>query len=322
MACVSGGPDSMAMLHMLYRLSKNCGFKLFAAHFNHRLRGRESTADALLCRKICKEYGVKLFEAQADTKSAIKKSSHGPEKTARSLRYLFFLKTALKNRIDKIALAHTQDDNAETIFFRFIKGAGSEGLSGIAECRAAQEGDFGAGLGGAEIDFIRPLLGGSKQGIMEYIRKNRLQYRNDKSNKEFDYDRNKIRHRLIPMVEKEINPSFRETITSVAPVFEADNDFIDKHAASEALKCSKIGRGKAVISSKYYGKLHPAVRYRVLRLTLGKLLGGMRKITKNLVFATDSAILDNNRADLPLGLKIEPKDGEISVIRRFLKKVI
>lgn len=322
MVCISGGSDSSALLHIMHRLSGNYGFKIFAAHFNHKLRGRESAADSVFCRKICKEYGVKLFEAQSDTKVAIKKSSYGPEKTARSLRYSFFLKTAIKNRIDKIALAHTQDDNAETIFFRFIKGSGSDGLSGIAECRAARDGDFGIKIGRRKTYFIRPLLGEGKKGIMEYIKKYSLLYRNDRSNQEFDYDRNKIRHKLIPLVDKEINPSFRETITSIAPVFEADNDFLDKCAASEVLKCSRTGRRKVEINRKYYLKLHPAVRYRVIRLTLEKLLGGRRKITKNLVFGLDAAIIEKKRADLPLGLKIEPKDGEKSVIKQVSKILV
>lgn len=317
LVCFSGGPDSSALLHIMHRLSKTRGFDVFAAHFNHKLRGRESAADAAFCGKICKEYGVRLFEGRADTKEAIKKSSYGPEKTARSLRYAFFLKTALKNRIDKIALAHTLDDNAETIFFRFIKGAGSEGLSGISECRAVKEGDFGVKLGRAVMFFIRPLLGENKQGVLNYIQKNRLKYRNDRSNQEFDYDRNKIRHRLIPAVENEINPSFRETITSLAPVFEADNDFLDKSAASEVIKCAKITGKKAEIKRKHYAGLHPAIRYRVTRLTLERLFGGRRKITKNLVFGVDAAIIDKKRADLPLGLKIEPRDGEKSVIRHF-----
>lgn len=320
MVCFSGGSDSSALLHIMSRLSSRYGFKLFAAHFNHRLRGRESGGDALFCRKICGQYGIKLFESTADTKAAIKKSGLGPEKTARVLRYSFFLKTAIKNKIRKIALAHTQDDNAETLLFRFIKGAGSEGLSGIPCRRRAKDGDFGVKTTGAEIDFIRPLIYESKKGLLEYLEKNRIPCRKDRSNSSDEYDRNKLRLKVIPLIERELNPSFRETVASGAVLFEQDNDYIGIAAEKELKKCVEMTGQKSVLFHKKYASLHPAVRYRVLRITLEKMLGGRRKITKNLVFATDSAILDKKRADLPLGLKIEPETGEkYDIIRLFGK---
>jgi tRNA(Ile)-lysidine synthase len=315
--CVSGGPDSVVLFHIINRLKKEFNLQIFIAHFNHKLRGKDSEKDALFVKQLAKEYKNKFVYSSKNIKELSKKKNFGPEKTAREERYKFFIKTAIKYKINKILLAHNMDDNVETILFRFIKGAGTEGLIGIPEIRKVNYGDFGLQLNNlkkSKIFIIRPLLKVSRKEIMQYIKINNLKYRIDKTNEQNIFVRNKIRNFLIPLIEKNFNLSFKSTVSNISKILYYDNDFLEmicnKFMTEIIIKKSK---NKVIISLKKYKKLHPAIRLRCIRNILKEIIKKHRIITFTLINSTDNSILNNRRIDLPLKYKCYINDDKIII---------
>lgn len=310
LVCVSGGPDSVVLLDILNKLKKEKDLKLYVAHFNHKLRGKESNKDAEFVKKLSKQYHDKFLYKERDVRKLIKIKKFGPEKTSREERYRFFIKQAIKNKIYKIFLAHNKDDNVETIMFRFIKGAGSYGLTGIPQIRKVNCGDFGIDekiLNKKKFFIIRPLLKISKNEILDYIKKNNLKYRIDKTNNKDIYIRNKIRNKLIPFIEKHLNSGFKNTVTNIADILSADNDFIDKismeYEKKIILKRTKKNIKKVIIFLVNYKKIHIALRCRIIKNILKFILSRHRKITYMLIRNIDEAIFKNKKIDLPCGYK-------------------
>ena len=194
---LSGGPDSIFLLHFLYKNSKRFGIELSACHVNHNLRGKASDADELFCEKICDELKVKYFTASVDVKTFAKENKMSVEEAARDLRYNELNRIAEENNITKIATAHNKNDNAETVLLNLFKGTGLSGLSGIPIKRDK---------------IIRPLLCLNKTEILAYLKENEIKYRIDRSNMQNDFKRNFIRNELVPKIEREINPSLNEAL--------------------------------------------------------------------------------------------------------------
>ncbi len=211
---LSGGPDSVFLLHFLYKNLTRLGIELFACHVNHNLRGKDSDADELFCKKTCDELGVKYFSASVDVKSVAKKNKLSIEEAARDLRYDEFNRIAEENKLNKIATAHNKNDNAETVLLNLFKGTGLSGLSGIPIKRD---------------NIIRPLLCLNKIEILEYLKENEIEYRIDRSNLQNDFKRNFIRNELVPKIEKEINPSLNEALFNSSQIFRNSDVVLKKH---------------------------------------------------------------------------------------------
>lgn len=317
LVCVSGGPDSICLLHILNRVKKEFNLQIFIAHFNHKLRGKDSEKDAFFVKQLAKEYKNKFIYSSKNIKKLSEKKNFGPEKTAREERYKFFIRTAIKYKINKILLAHNMDDNVETILFRFIKGAGTEGLIGIPEIRKVNYGDFGLKtdkLKKLKIFIIRPLLKISRKEIMEYIKINKLKYRTDRTNKQNIFIRNKLRNFLIPLIEKNFNVGFKSTVSNISKILYYDNDFLEMICNKVLSKIIiKKSKNKVVISLKKYKKLYPAIRLRCLRNILKEIIKKHRTITFALITGIDNSILNNKRIDLPLKYKCYVKDEKIII---------
>jgi len=191
---VSGGPDSMLMLHVALSLKLN----FIALHCNFNLRGQESDLDEKFVVDFCEKHKIELVKTHFNTIEYCKTKGISIEMGARDLRYNWFNKIKEEKKIDYILIAHQSDDVAETIFINLCRGTGIRGLSGIKSVNG---------------NILRPLLYVSRNEIMQYLRENNIAYRIDSSNNTTDYTRNKIRHKILPVC-KEINPSFLNTINN------------------------------------------------------------------------------------------------------------
>jgi tRNA(Ile)-lysidine synthase len=203
-AAVSGGADSVCLLHVLAALGPGTGFQLAGvAHFNHQLRGAESDEDECFVAQLAQKLGVPLYRASAGAPALAGNLEPGNlEQTLRRARREFFAALLGARKADCIALGHTRDDQAETVLFRLLRGSGLAGMAGILPVTA--EG------------FVRPLLGSTRAEVERFLRDRGIPWREDASNRDPRFARNRIRHRLLPQLEREWNPRLREALAHVA----------------------------------------------------------------------------------------------------------
>jgi tRNA(Ile)-lysidine synthase len=214
LVAVSGGPDSVALLSILIELAPEFSQKaardfIRVAHLDHMLRGPESKADAEFVRELARSYGLQVVMRSVDVAARARAARHGIEQMARHLRYSFFLEVAREAGCDRIAVGHTMNDQAETFLMRLLRGAGSRGLASMRPVAT-----FGAPAEGAPL-LIRPLLCLSRDQIEQYCRERGLSWRVDSSNLSQDYARNRVRHRLLPLL-RELNPRAVQVIARAA----------------------------------------------------------------------------------------------------------
>ena len=214
---VSGGRDSVALLHWLTNLDYK---KLIVCHLNHQLRGRSSDADARFVEKLAKKYQVDFELGAANVPVLAKKKMMSIETAAREARYSFFAKAAKRHRCRMIFLAHHADDLVETFLLNLIRGAGCTGLVAIRESSTRRIND-------AELTIVRPFLPVWRKEIDSYVRKHRLRFREDASNKNLDPLRNRLRHRGIPFLEKVLGRNIRPTIWRAAAIAVEEENWID-----------------------------------------------------------------------------------------------
>lgn len=263
---VSGGPDSVCLLDILVKLSKRKRFKLLVVHINYGLRGTDSIKDEIFVRKLTQKYGLGLEVLNAKKES----QKNSTENFLRDIRYNFFEEIRKENSFDLIAVAHNQDDQAETILMRLIRGSGLLGLSGIRP---------------KNNKIIRPLLDISRAEIITYLKENKLKYRIDKTNKESKFLRNKIRNKLIPLLEKEYNPILKETLASATESIADDYNFIFQNTEKIFKKIIfNVEKKVYYFDSKLFVKTHSALQKQVLRRIIFNL--------KENLFNIDSAHLD------------------------------
>jgi tRNA(Ile)-lysidine synthase len=222
LCAVSGGADSMCMLHMLSRIAQTGAIRIAAAHFDHGLRGAESDRDAEFVRDYCASNNITCYLGAGDVSAYAKQNKISIEAAARELRYDFLQKTALKAGADRIATAHTADDNAETVLINLIRGSGLKGLRGIPPVRD---------------NIIRPVLCFTREQIIEYIKKHGIPYVEDSTNFELIYTRNKLRHSVIPLL-KEINPRIIETLSKTSELIARDEEYLSS-LADKVLSAAK-----------------------------------------------------------------------------------
>lgn len=203
---VSGGPDSMALLHSLCALEKEIGFKILAVHVNHQLRGKESEEDEQYVRTFCSREKIPLEVVRVDVKGELRKKGGNLQQVARQLRMDSFAWVARNKGINKLALAHHADDQVETILMRLLRGTGPTGLVGMEPMRKWKE-----------LLVIRPFLSFSRKEIEDYCENHQLHPRIDSSNASVQYMRNRIRLELIPYLHK-YNPQFREALLGLSEI--------------------------------------------------------------------------------------------------------
>ncbi len=216
LVAVSGGVDSVVLLDTLAQLVEKMNIEIIVCHFNHNLREGDSDKDEKFVVSLAKQYGFDVHTGQGDVRRYSEKYSLGIEQAARKLRYRFLEKTARHVRADYIATAHNANDTAETFFLNLFRGAGLTGLSGIPETRQISK----------YCTLIRPMSRIKKENIIEFARARNLEWHEDHTNSLLIYSRNRVRHDLLPKLEKEYNPAIVDLINRTAWLFRNADEFI------------------------------------------------------------------------------------------------
>ena len=231
---VSGGRDSVALLHWLVDL----GYKnLLVCHLNHQLRGRSSDADALFVQKLAAKYDFDLEISSRKVGAIAARKKLSVETAAREARYRFFAEVAKRRRCRTIFLAHHADDLVETFLMNLFRGAGITGLSAMPEIASRRIEDV-------DLTIVRPLLGVWRSGIDSYVRKHRLKFREDASNKNLTPLRNRIRRRIIPYLEKTIERNIRVNIWRAATIAAEEEKWIESLAKHSGVRDNDLAVDK------------------------------------------------------------------------------
>ncbi|HHE46041.1 MAG TPA: tRNA lysidine(34) synthetase TilS [Candidatus Moranbacteria bacterium] len=262
---ISGGPDSVALLHIFSKLQKKYALELIIVHVNYGLRGQDSQLDERIVRELAKKYGFKIFVKKVTTSDITlqgKNKKDFSEQNLRYIRYTFFEKIRKENNFDFMALAHNLDDQVETYLMRVIRGSGLVGLSAMLFKNKK---------------IIRPLLNVPRSRILIYLKKNNLKWRLDKTNLETKFLRNKIRHQFIPYLEKNFNPNIRKTI------FQATLSIAQDENLLSALT-QEIYPNSKTLKISWLKQLHPALQKRVLRKAITKVKTNLRDVEASHIY--------------------------------------
>ena len=256
---ISGGPDSVCLLHILTRLKEKLDIDIYAAHLNHQIRGIEAQKDALYVSEICDKMGITCFLKSIDVPNYCKENSLSIEEGARKLRYEMFDEIKQKTKSNKIAIGHNLNDQAETVLMRIMRGTGLQGLRGIEYSR--------------ENGVIRPLLDIERKDIEKYCEVHKLNPRIDESNLQNIYTRNKIRLELIPYMMDNFNTNLIESIVRMSNNLKSDSDYIELQSEAKFKDLCKTTSDTVNINISDFSKLHNAIKVRVLRKGIKYLLG-------------------------------------------------
>lgn len=288
---LSGGPDSVCLLHSLYRLSKEKKIKIYAVHINHMIRGLDAFLDSLYVMKLCQSLYIPCFIKAIDVVKYCQENKLGLEDGARKLRYQIFSEVKDRMGASKIAIGHNKNDQAETILMRIMRGTGLQGLRGIEYSR----------LDGV----IRPILDLDRQAIEDYCLEHKLLPRIDRTNLEPIYSRNKIRLKILPYMKSEFNDNIIESIVRMGDSLRLDSDYINLQVDKLAEYAVKAYNDSSYIFIDYLKDVHQAIKTRLVILAIRKQLGNVTSIEKKHI----DEILDllpkekcYKKIDLPRGL--------------------
>jgi len=232
---VSGGADSTALLRLLLELRDELGIVLSVVHFNHELRGAESDADERFVAELAHRHDLEFHLDSGDTAAYAKERQLSLEAAARDLRYAYFAQLASPHasgtaQLDKVATAHTLDDQAETVLMRMIRGTGLRGLGGIYP-RMVVEGEDSDEASETAAEIIRLLLGVRRRELEAYLREIRQDWREDATNRDPHFTRNRVRAQLLPLLEREFNPSITQTLAELSDIARTEEDYWDNEVA-------------------------------------------------------------------------------------------
>jgi tRNA(Ile)-lysidine synthase len=248
---VSGGIDSVALLRALFEKREQLGLVLAVVHFNHRLRGEESEADQRFVTEFAEQFDLPIHRSEAETRSFASEKAISIEAAARELRYAYFGKLIRDGVLDKIATAHTLDDQAETVLLRLIRGTGTSGLAGILP-----QLKVGQGM------IVRPLLNVRRADVVAYIHEIKQPWREDSTNGEEIYTRNRIRQQLMPLLRSNFNPEICDGLANLAKIALSEDEFWTSATAEAFVRCYRNN----VLEVREFERLHGALQRRVLRL--------------------------------------------------------
>lgn len=246
---VSGGVDSMVLLHVLHQLAPKHRWKLVVAHFNHLLRGKDAHADERFVARTAMRLGLRCQSAAGNVGAFARQQKLSIEMAARKLRHEFLANTAMTFGAPTIALAHHADDQSELFLLRFLRGASSAGLAGMS-WSAPSPAD-------ASVTLIRPLLNVLKADLLSFARARRIRFREDATNATNDPLRNRIRHKLLPLLRREFQPGIDAVLRREAELLRDESDLITAQAEAW-MRSRKIP----------FTKLPPALQRRVLHAEL------------------------------------------------------
>ena len=263
---VSGGPDSVALMFILHTLQYEFNLKLCIAHFNHHLR-KEADKDEEFVKNLCQHLNLNFIRGEWGKKEPLAKCSL--EELARQQRFNFLTKIAKAKKTNIIALGHHRDDLAETVLMRILRGTGLQGMQAILPKREMEG-----------FNFIRPLLAVTKKEINDYLKKYKIESRIDRTNREVKFSRNKIRLKLLPLLEKEYKKNIKEVLANLSENAAVDYEYL-KIQASKAFKRLKksASPGGIELNLKSFEKQHLAMKRFFIRFSVEHLKGNTNRLT-------------------------------------------
>jgi tRNA(Ile)-lysidine synthase len=257
---LSGGPDSVCLLHALFSLKEKLDIRLYAVHLNHMIRGEEAARDEEYSKCFAESLGVPFYSERIEIEKYAKENGMSSEEAGRFFRYKLFDEISNEVGGKKIALAHNKNDQAETMIMRFVRGSGISGLGGIKPVR--------------DNKYIRPIISCSREEIENYCEENSLNPVIDSTNKESIYTRNRVRLEFIPYIKEHFNPNIIENLYRNSEIFRDEDDYIYSMAELEYIRIKE----KDGINILEFNKLHSAIKKRVLRLMVQDVKGDLNSI--------------------------------------------
>jgi len=296
LVAVSGGADSVCLLHILAELREKLGIALHIAHLNHKLRGAESDADAGYVAELADSLDIPFTVGERDVAALKKERRISLEEAAREARYTFLAQTAKTIGAGEVAVGHTADDHIETVLMHLVRGSGVKGLGGL-KARTSRR------LDGEEITIVRPLLEVSRRETAEYCRQHHLAPREDSSNLSLSPLRNRIRHQLLPLL-REYNPQINEALLRTSRIADEDIGFIDEQCSRLWVNIAAKQGNAVTIDRQGLLKTPPVLRRYLLRMSIEKLAGDIKDIEMCHIddMMAISAKPAGKRLDLPGGL--------------------
>ena len=264
---VSGGPDSISMLDILYKIKQNesINFEIIVAHVNHMIR-EEAMEDAIYVKNFCEKRNIEFYLKSIDVKKIANNNKIGTEETGRKERYKFFDELAKKTNANKIAIAHNKNDNVETVFMHILRGTGINGLKGIEAKRGM---------------YIRPLIECERKEIEEYCEENNLEPKIDKTNFENIYTRNKVRNIVIPYIQKEFNQNIIETIDRLSKLVTEEEEYMEKQIENAYKNLLILETKKEIqLDLKKFNMQERVIKSRLILYTITRIFGSTEGIEK------------------------------------------
>ena len=262
---VSGGPDSVLLLDFLRDLARGAGLELAVVHFDHHLRGAESDADAQFVRKLAEASDLEFLYGEAQVAEAARQARRNLEATAREFRYRFFFALVNQGKLDKVATAHSANDQAETVLLNLLRGTGTRGLGGIHPL--------------LEGKIVRPFLQLTRSEILAELDKRKLAYRMDSTNLDPGLRRNKVRSQLLPLLAKEFNPEIIPLLKGLADRARDDEAFLEQQARDRAHPWRVRQGEEERIPARPLAEFPAAIARRVLRQMLLAARGTLRGVS-------------------------------------------
>ena len=274
---LSGGPDSVALVHLLRELEAEREVVLAGvAHFNHRLRGEAADADEAFCRALAAGLSLPIEVGCADVRGIARAEGRSIEDAARRLRYHFLDAARTALGADAVAVGHSLDDQAETFLLRMVRGAGTRGLASIRP-RAGQ--------------VIRPLLEIGRAELRQYVRQRGLTFQDDVTNLDLTIPRNRVRHELLPYLAREFSPGIAEVLAREAALAREDEERLQNEAIEIAGSLVLVNTGSVTVDVVALSQVHPALASRVVRHALQQLSDkfvGFEHVSRFLAFAREA----------------------------------
>ncbi|WP_297425676.1 tRNA lysidine(34) synthetase TilS [Clostridium sp.] len=309
LVALSGGPDSVCLLNILYDLKEELNIRIEAAHVNHLLRGDDAFKDEEYVIDLCNKMGIKCFIKRVDINAYSKEYKMSSEMAGRKVRYDFFEEILMKEEFNKVATAHNANDQAETILFRIMRGTGLEGLVGIKASR--------------DNKVIRPILCLSRDEIEKYIKLKNLRPRIDKTNFEKVYNRNKIRLDILPYMKENFNVDIMQTLNRMALLLQKDNQFLENLSLSIYNKYCVESDDYFIIKKEIFKEEEPVVS-RALRHAITKFSKSNYDLEmKHIYIIIDLAKKNSGKVlDLPNEIYAENIYGDIYIKSRVEKPFV
>ncbi len=314
---VSGGADSVCLLHVLARCQAELDIKLYVAHLNHQLRGAESEADAKYVADLAARLDVPITVGKRDVAAYKAERGCSIEEAARELRYDFLAKVADAVGADRVAIGHTRDDRVETILMHILRGTGTSGLRGLEPCSPVPFKSRQPSAISHQPLAIRPLLDVTREGTMNYCQEHQLAPRIDSSNLSLSFFRNRCRLELLPLL-REYNPNVDQALLRLAEIANDDISFIEQQALQLWDEVAKGEDGVIYLDKKKTTVLPLALQRQLIRLALARTLGNTRDIEANHIEAIRALLSKpvGKKVSLPHNIICHGEYNEVAIARQ------